>query len=130
MTLDFPDKVIKAERFTGVLTPAATSSAEEAAVEEAAVLPHVAQRTALQQLEMALDGFLLSDADVNAAVDSDLASFDNKLLPVYEVEEIMSVLRGRVDAGMATQVGIFLASSFVNSNSLTISPTPSTRFKN
>lgn len=67
-------------------------------------LPHIAQRAALKQLDMVLEGFLLSDADINAAVDAYMASFADIVLPAVEMEEILSVLRGRVDGALFAQI--------------------------
>ena len=51
-----------------------------------------------------LSGYPLSDKNLESAVTAYTAGLRSRLTPVYEVEEAMSVLRGRIDADCAAAV--------------------------
>jgi len=93
MTLDHPDKVTLATPFIGSLL---TEASKEAAAAD--LKPHVLVRNALQKLELVLRGYPLDSAEITKAFDDYVCNFKDKLLPVYEVEETLSVLRGRIEA--------------------------------
>ena len=46
----------------------------------------------------------MPEAEADIALESYLQSYSEKLLPVYEVEEAMSVLRGRIDADLFEKI--------------------------
>lgn len=120
MELDDPSKVHRAETFTGKLrhampqppkaaatptppspvpAPAPASSPPTAAA-GAARKPHFALRDALRALRHVLEGYTLPAAAVResmAALDSALY---HPMLPLFELEEQLSVLAGRVPFGL------------------------------
>jgi len=56
------------------------------------------------QLEKVLAGYPLADAEIKEAVVKYIAHLSDKSTPVYEVEEAMSVLRGRIDAELGQTI--------------------------
>lgn len=60
-----------------------------------ALRPHLVARLAREKLERVLTGYYLSDEDIESSLDVMLTSIHNKLLPALEVEEALSVLRGK-----------------------------------
>lgn len=50
------------------------------------------------KIQQTLDGYPVPEVEADAAMTAYLQSFREKLLPVYEMDETMSVLRGRIDA--------------------------------
>ena len=51
-----------------------------------------------------MEGYPVPEAEADIALESYLQSYSEKLLPVYEVEEAMSVLRGRIDADLFEKI--------------------------
>ena len=97
--LDSPDKVVKAAPFTAQLLPA------PGAVKEASfVPPHLVLRQSFAQLMKVLEGFPLSAADIEGAYNAYTSTYNNDLLPVYEMDEAMAVLRGRMEADLYSQI--------------------------
>lgn len=96
MTLDYPDRVTLATPFIGsLLTPARKQ--EEA---DANLKSHVLMRNALGKLELVLSGYPLEAAEITNAFNDYVWAFKDKLRPVYESEEALSVLRGRIDSSL------------------------------
>ena len=106
--LDDPDKIVKSETFNGQLQQGGEMEEEEE--EEAAAdaatyaLPHVVMREAQRKINQVFEGYPVPDAEVEAAFAAFLQSFTEKMLPVYEIEEAMSVLRGRIDADLFEKI--------------------------
>jgi len=98
--LDDPDKVVKAQKFNGTLTESDSFDISS----EVYMPPHLVMREALGILEKTLAGYHISAADIEKAMDTYLKSLRNSLLPVYELEEAMAVLRGRIDSNVAAAV--------------------------
>ena len=96
MTLDDPDKVVRAEIFKGSLHVGSSQDARSSSP------PHIALRESRSKLQSVLDGYtLLSENGSESAiaiVDDYLLCLRNRLLPFFETEESMAVLRGRIDA--------------------------------
>ena len=104
--LDDPDKIVKAETFLGRLQQKSGVEEADDAVADAAsyALPHVVMREAQRKINQVFEGYPVPDAEADAAFEAYLQSFNEKLLPVYEVEEAMSVLRGRIDADLFEKI--------------------------
>lgn len=104
--LDYPDKVVRATPFTGSLSEEDVPMSPSAKFKEGAavILPHIVMREALTLLEKVLEGFPVTDAAIDTAFATYLESFGDKLLPSYELEEAMSVLRGRIDANLTQKI--------------------------
>lgn len=67
-------------------------------------LPHLALREAHKQLEKVLNGYLLSEADIDAALTEFVRFTQDRTLAPYEMEEAMAVLRGRIDATLFDKI--------------------------
>merc|ERR1711871_475139 len=96
-----PDAVIKSEIFTGSLAMNEKSFAE---TDEEPIRPHLKLRESLNQLERVLDGYVLSKERTDAALSNYISAVTDKLLPAFEVEEKMSILRGRVDSSVTDSI--------------------------
>ena len=91
VTLDEPEEVVKAEIFDGSLVMDIHREAK-------ALSAHVAMRASLAKLERILEGFIPDSPRIDLLVDWYIDCLREKLLPFYEVDEALAVIRGRVDA--------------------------------
>ena len=60
--------------------------------------PHIVLRNAFELLQSGMSGYIVSNDNLEAAFKDLLEAVTNPLLPVYEIEEPLSVLSGRLDA--------------------------------
>jgi acetyl-CoA carboxylase/biotin carboxylase 1 len=113
--LDNPDLVIKAEEFKGSLYQdeveggthdgGTTSSNDNnlnllSPPSKKNDSPSLKLNEALHDIEKVLEGYPLSEDNINSILNTFLESKRNKLLPVLKVEEVLSVLRGRIDSDL------------------------------
>jgi acetyl-CoA carboxylase / biotin carboxylase 1 len=94
--LDHPETVIKAEVFKGTLNAFAEELSTEV-VDPSSMKSHQVHRQAKQQLQYVFDGYFLSGAQIQEYFSALIDSFHDPLLAVYELEDLLSVLRGRID---------------------------------
>jgi len=121
MVLDHPDTVVKAvvsterlisEEDSAAATVASASPASDGrrARSESGLglgtdtLPHIKRREAANAVEGVLAGYPRSERDIERALGFLIDSLGDALTPYYEVQEKMSVLRGRIDAGLTKQI--------------------------
>lgn len=97
--LDYPDRVIKAEVFSGNILEFGESNTPEGEN-----LPHLIYKSSREQLEKVLDGYSLSEAEIDRALATCTGALMNKLLPAYELREAMSVLEGRIDSDLHDRI--------------------------
>lgn len=97
--LDHPDKVIRAEVFSGNILDFSDSNPSER--EE---LPHLVYKSSRDQLEKVLNGYSLRESEIDYALATCTGALMNKLLPAYELREAMSVLEGRIDADLYDRI--------------------------
>jgi acetyl-CoA carboxylase/biotin carboxylase 1 len=102
MALDHPDKVVKAEIFTGKLN--SHSDQHDIHVESATKLPHLKRRDSLNIIECVLKGYPQSSQETESALIDLMSSISDPLTPFFEVEESMSVLRGRIDGSITNKI--------------------------
>jgi acetyl-CoA carboxylase/biotin carboxylase 1 len=60
--------------------------------------PHLMLRSAFESLNNGMSGYIVSEDTLNAAFEDLKIAVTNPLLPVYEIEEPLSVLSGRLEA--------------------------------
>ena len=72
--------------------------------EEAVLLPHLAFSQARKQLEKVLDGYDLTEDDIDIALAECRAALTNKFLPAYSMRDALSVLSGRIDATLFDRI--------------------------
>jgi acetyl-CoA carboxylase/biotin carboxylase 1 len=100
VTLDNPDKVVKSEIFSGILY---SDQISEVSV-PSFTPPNLIMRESLEEISKVFSGYFLSEAHIQQAFHTYLGSFNDKLLPFYEMEEAMSFLRGRIDADLSKRI--------------------------
>ena len=98
VTLDNPDKVIKADVYSGTLT---FVSDEDSSNKNR---PHLQLREAQAEIEYVMAGFPQSDSDVANSLSTLMTSIVSPMTPYYELEEAMSVLRGRINGTLSEQI--------------------------
>ena len=115
VTLDEPDKVIKSELYTGFLTVPFTTrtvgfsdefdTKSDLSKDDVTSIPaHVNMRNTLKEIEKVLDGYLLTEDEIHIAVEKYLNGFHDRLVPVLEIDEALSVLRGRIDNNLFNDI--------------------------
>ncbi len=108
MKLDNPDKVVKAELFTDSLIQSKTDVDDVGKFKYLHLPvnspPHLIMREALRTLDIVFDGYLVSESAIEEAYNAYMDTAADKLLPVYELEEAMSVLRGRIDSALFSKI--------------------------
>jgi acetyl-CoA carboxylase/biotin carboxylase 1 len=99
-TLDNPDLVVRAEEFKGNLYQ------ESVEIEEDAKKPSPSLRLAesSHDLDKVLEGYPLTDEAISTALKTFVASKRDRLLPVFKVEEALSILRGRIDPDLSNAI--------------------------
>jgi acetyl-CoA carboxylase/biotin carboxylase 1 len=114
--LDNPDLVIKAEEFKGSLYQDEVEGSNHGgtgADDNLNLLsppskkndsPSLKLNEALHDIEKVLEGYPLSEENINGILNTFIESKRNKLLPVLKVEEVLSVLRGRIDSDLFNTV--------------------------
>ncbi len=92
--LDAPEAVTHAEVFSGVfLADVADALAKPAAHDEK---PHVLMRSALTTLERVLAGYAVPRDSYRLAMDNLAIALADRMLPLYEFEEAVSALSGKL----------------------------------
>lgn len=94
VTLDRPESVVKAELFTGKLK---ISDEETSTASRACSRAHITVRELSARLNCILAGFAPKRGDEVSLLPLLREQMKDPLLPVLEIEEAMSVLRGRMD---------------------------------
>lgn len=104
MVLDDADRIVTAEEFTGKLSSFIESDIvfnESYFLEK---LPHHKRKLALAEIDKVLDGYPLTDSEIEAALEDCISTLHDRLLPVYEIQEALSVLRGRIDNDLFNRI--------------------------
>ena len=96
VSLDNPDSVTQSEEFQGFLS-------EDTAL-VSPTHPHISLRNSSSILMSVLDGYVLFPSEIESAIAEFYAGLQNPLLPFYEVEEALSVMRGRIDADVISTI--------------------------
>eukprot|EP00640_Fibrocapsa_japonica_P000554 CAMPEP_0113939200 /NCGR_PEP_ID=MMETSP1339-20121228/5545_1 /TAXON_ID=94617 /ORGANISM="Fibrocapsa japonica" /LENGTH=2332 /DNA_ID=CAMNT_0000942633 /DNA_START=63 /DNA_END=7061 /DNA_ORIENTATION=- /assembly_acc=CAM_ASM_000762 len=103
LALDNPDSVTRAEVFSGKLESPSLLDAkglEGAPVDKA----HLRIRKALETLETVMEGYNVPDDQYKEAIGEFSKAVTDPRLPLYEFEEQLSVLSGRIDGGLYEQL--------------------------
>ncbi|CAM9454182.1 unnamed protein product [Ectocarpus sp. 8 AP-2014] len=77
---------------------------DSAAAAAAADKPHVALRNAVDTLEVVLSGYAVPEMQSLRAIGGMRTSLADELLPYHELKEVLSVLSGKLDAGLAKKL--------------------------
>ena len=100
MVLDNPDKVVKSELFTGNLVMGGALDMSMAGN----LPPQTVLRESLSKLVGVLEGYFVSADRIEKYLSKYMSAVVDKLLPVYEIEECMAVLRGRIDTSITDAI--------------------------
>jgi acetyl-CoA carboxylase/biotin carboxylase 1 len=90
MDLDDPDRVVKAEEFHGSLIATRTDK------ETSRSFPHVIARESLKTINKIFEGYYFKEDAAASALGAYLKGLNDPALPSYEMEEALSVVRGRI----------------------------------
>lgn len=105
LELDNPDNVSQVSVFEGDLcvsgwgTPGLSVSGQR---------PHLMLRSAIEKLDRAMSGFLLSHDEIDGAFSELAVAVTDPRLPVFEIEEQLSVLSGRIPSSLFDKVSSIL----------------------
>ena len=66
--------------------------------------PHIVVRAAVTKLQMVMNGFSVPTDQYEKALDDLGLALQDPMLPLYEFEEALSVLNGRIDGGLYEQL--------------------------
>ncbi|CAN0174236.1 unnamed protein product [Ectocarpus sp. 4 AP-2014] len=77
---------------------------DDSAAEAAADKPHVALRNAVDTLGVVLSGYAVPERQSLRAIAGMRTSLADELLPYHELKEVLSVLSGKLDAGLAKKL--------------------------
>jgi acetyl-CoA carboxylase / biotin carboxylase 1 len=101
LELDNPDNVAKVSLFTGVLNVPTSPTAEKSINE---TTPHLMLRAALERLDDAMSGFLLSSDAIERALANIASAVTRPTLPVLEIKEQLAVLSGRIPSVLSESI--------------------------
>lgn len=105
LELDNPDNVTKVSVFTGSLkVPEAATTGQSTAE----ATPHLMLRTAIEKLDGAMSGFLLSADAIETALSNLASAVTRPALPVFEIKEQLSVLSGRIPSSLTESISTLL----------------------
>ena len=105
LELDNPDNVSQVTPFEGDLgvsgwgTSAASSGGR----------PHLLLRSAIDKLQEGMAGYILNEHDVDLALDDLQRAVTDPTLAVYEIDEQLSVLSGRIPAKLFHEISTMIA---------------------
>jgi acetyl-CoA carboxylase / biotin carboxylase 1 len=99
--LDNPDNVAKVSIFSGNLS---LPNVATTGISTAEVTPHLVLRTAIEKLDSAMSGYLLSGDAIEALFSNLASAVTRPHLPVIEVREQLSVLSGRIPSTLTDNV--------------------------
>jgi acetyl-CoA carboxylase/biotin carboxylase 1 len=111
LELENPENVSKVSVFRGKLNVSGDKSTTRVSVSTS---PHLILRFSIDTLNEAMSGYILSGEDVEKAL-LDLAdAVTRPMLPVYEIQEQLSVLSGRIPSSLFQSISAVLT-EFKNS---------------
>jgi acetyl-CoA carboxylase/biotin carboxylase 1 len=105
LELDNPDNVAQVTLFGGDLNVSGwgTSAGSRGG------LPHILLRNAIEKLEGGMAGYILNSTDVDLALEELEYAVTDPTLAVYEIEEQLSVLSGRIPAKLFDDISTTMA---------------------
>jgi acetyl-CoA carboxylase/biotin carboxylase 1 len=106
LALDDPSCVIQSKDFTESLVMSADHSGK---TDDTGAKPQFILRRAASSMERALEGFCVAPGAQELALSTVLKQLRNKHMPVYELEEALFVLSGRIDGGLFDTLNGMLA---------------------
>lgn len=98
MELDSPDRVVKAELYDGSLVATKTDK------DTSANYPHVIARESLITINKIFEGYYFKEEAAVAALSAYLKGLNDPALPAYEMEEALSVVRGRIPTALYSAI--------------------------
>jgi len=109
LELDNPENVSTAVVFDGDLNVDGWVDGTEVASTSTATGPHLVLRQVVQKLKNGVEGYVLSKEALGRAMDDLHAAATDPALPVHEINEQLSVLSGRIDAGLYGELSGMIA---------------------
>ena len=100
LELENPENVATATVFDGDLDVIGWSSTDKAASSSNNWRPHVTLRKAMERLKCGMAGYIFSTKAVDLVMKDIANAVTDPSLPVYEIDEHLSVLSGRIDGAL------------------------------
>ena len=97
VSLDHPDKVVMSEKFNKTLI-------RNWAIEKKESLAHVELRETMTRLEGVLAGYFMTGTELDTLLNTFMECQMNPMLPVYEMDDALSVLKGRIDMDLFSNI--------------------------
>lgn len=116
LVLDNPENVSMVQLFDGSLDLPCSTALPNAAIE---ARPHLLLRQSLDTLSQAISGYVLSADTIDGALSNLASTVTQPTLPIYDVQEKLSVLSGRISTTLFNRIGSIL-DEFNNSCKLKI----------
>jgi acetyl-CoA carboxylase / biotin carboxylase 1 len=105
LELDNPDNVTKVSLFNESLrVPDAATTGKSTAE----ATPHLMLRAAIDKLDGAMSGFLMSSYAIETALSNLAIAVTRPTLPVFEIKEQLSVLSGRIPSSLSESISSIL----------------------
>jgi acetyl-CoA carboxylase/biotin carboxylase 1 len=103
LTLENPENVATPQMFEGKMAVHGWMvSAQDQRDSSSALRPHISLQKAIERIRQGMAGFVLTEDSLMQAMEDLQEAVANPLLPALEVEEKLSVLRGRIDGDLFT----------------------------
>ena len=96
MQLENPDNVSSVSIFEGALDIPGWGNVDE----EKLTRPHLMLREAIGRLQYGMDGYIINKETIQAVMKDLRSAVSDPSLPVYEIDEKLSPLSGRIDANL------------------------------
>ncbi|GMH57545.1 hypothetical protein TrST_g3967 [Triparma strigata] len=103
MTLDNPNAVKQVEKFAGAIDLQAvvpTTPATEPSKSDPPARAHTILKQSVASLQRVMSGFVIPSDNLESALTGLQDAVSDPTLPVYEIDEQLSVLSGRIDSGV------------------------------
>lgn len=105
LELDNPDNVSQVTLFQGNLNVDGWGMS----VASAGGRPHILLRRAIDKLKGGMAGYILNENDIDLALEDLQSAVTDPTLPVYEIDEQLSVLSGRIPAKLFDDISTKIA---------------------
>lgn len=109
LELENPENVTTATIFSGDLDVTGWGSCDTASTSTGSKRPHITLRRAMNRLKCGMGGYVITPAIIDSVMHDIEDAVKDPSLPVYEIDEHLSVLSGRIDGGLYDELSNLLS---------------------